>query len=341
MKWPKPKAAAAFVLGTCAIAAVLDQIPFLSYSEGPPTEGLRRSLQLSEKDNDAAAAESSWMHPWAKTNLQPLRVTPDPSKETVVFWHIPKSGGSTAKAIYRCLGKKIDIESQPKQVLQAKAAGLVASGKVEIIFSSFPEYAVSQLFDRSNKARMLAMFRDPVDRLISKFFYLQIAVWENTYRPQWKDMDILEWVQNHNSDNNHLVKKLAGKIQRDTATEEDLKLAKETLKNRFVVGLMNEMEESIHRFNTVIGIDEEDDAQNRKCMKSYFGAGVRKQNSNAHPKVEKDSPAYKLLAKQNNLDLQLYEYVVKLFKEQKDIIDLYELDMDHTKVTALAAKAVE
>jgi len=37
----------------------------------------------------------------------------------------------------------------------------------------------------------------------------------------------------------------------------------------------------------------------------------------------------------------LYEYVVKLFKEQKDIIDLYELDMDHTKVTALAAKAVE
>ena len=97
-------------------------------------------------------------------------------------------------------------------------------------------------------------------------------------------MDILEWVQNHNSDKNLLVKELAAKTHGDT-TEEDLKLAKETLKKRFVVGLMNEMEESIHRFNNVMGIDEEDNAKNTKCMKSYFGTRVRKENSNAHPKV--------------------------------------------------------
>lgn len=334
MKWHKPKAAATFIIGACAIAALLDQILEVPFAEGPPAEDFRRSLQLSEKDDNAATAGSDWMQSWAKKNVHPLRVTPDPSKETIVLWHIPKSGGSTAKAIYRCLGKKIDIESQPLQILKAKELGLVSSGKAEVIFSSFPEYAVKHLFDNTNKARMLAMFREPIDRLISKFYYLQVARWESTYRPEWKGMDMVEWAQNHNMDNNHMVKKLVGKVQRDPVTEQDLNLAKETLKNRVIVGLISEMEESIHRFNIVIGIDEEDDSENRKCMKSFFAAGVKGQNSNPHPKIEKDDPVYKLLAKQNELDLKLYDFIVKLFKDQKDIVDSYKIDMDRRKVTA-------
>ena len=85
-------------------------------------------------------------------------------------------------------------------------------------------------------------------------------------------------------DNDHMVKKLAGKLQRDTATETDLQRAKTTIKRRFVVGLMQHMEESTRRFNTVIGIDEEE-KKVRRCMDRYFGKGDKKQNTNSHPKV--------------------------------------------------------
>ena len=38
------------------------------------------------------------VYAWARDHLEPLAKTPDPSTETVLLWHVPKSGGSTAKA---------------------------------------------------------------------------------------------------------------------------------------------------------------------------------------------------------------------------------------------------
>eukprot|EP00578_Thalassiosira_sp_NH16_P005539 CAMPEP_0181135238 /NCGR_PEP_ID=MMETSP1071-20121207/32515_1 /TAXON_ID=35127 /ORGANISM="Thalassiosira sp., Strain NH16" /LENGTH=382 /DNA_ID=CAMNT_0023221811 /DNA_START=71 /DNA_END=1219 /DNA_ORIENTATION=+ len=355
----KQKSIAAAIIGACLIATALDGLSLLGREDesSPSPDHMRRSLlqkfpeesrkvleeleqqrkeergqrkQLSSSPEqreqefpmeDGAAVDDS-IYPWAHGNLRPVARAPEPERETAMFWHIPKSGGSTAKAIYRCMGKNIDIESQPASILRAEKDGLVASGKVDVIFSSFPNMAAEHLFDPVHKGRMLAMFRHPVDRLVSKFYYLQIATWEKTYRPEWKNIDILDWIKGANMDNDHMVKKLAGKLQRDTATETDLQRAKTTIKRRFVVGLMQHMEESTRRFNTVIGIDEEEKTA-RRCMDRYFGKGDKKQNTNSHPKVEKGSPAWDLLAQKNSLDIRLYEYVLELFEEQRDIIGSY------------------
>ncbi|KAL7529500.1 hypothetical protein ACHAXR_004756 [Thalassiosira sp. AJA248-18] len=331
--WSKPKAVAAVIVGACLIASVIIDEPSFLWSDGDggdEAHRLRRTLSSlpsgddGEDEHQANATLS--MYPWAQTLLRPLSTIPEPSRETVLFWHIPKSGGSTAKTLYRALGKSIVISSQPTAILDSQKKGLVQSGQVDIIFSSFPDFAVSHLYDSSHKGRALGLFRHPVDRLISKFFYLQIATWENTYRPEWKDMDILDWVKKHNMDNDHMVKKLAGKIQRDKATEEDLRMAMRTIKQRFVVGLMSEMEESIHRFNIVLGIDESEE-KNELVMDKYFGNAVKKTNSNSHPKVEKGSPAWDLLAEQNALDIRLYEYILGLFEEQKEIVDSYRTSL--------------
>ena len=74
------------------------------------------------------------------------------------------------------------------------------------------------------------------------FYYLQIATWEKTYRPEWKELDIMDWVNDVNIDNNHMVKKLAGKgPYKDEATELDLLRAKNTIHQRMIVGLMTDM----------------------------------------------------------------------------------------------------
>ena len=93
--------------------------------------------------------------------------------------NITQSGGSTAKAIYKCLGKNIDIRSQIETIEEASNLGLVESNDVDIIFSSFPSEAVGKLFDPSHKGRMLALFRNPVDRefyalCLSLFYYVHI-----------------------------------------------------------------------------------------------------------------------------------------------------------------------
>ena len=66
----------------------------------------------------------------------------------------------------------------------------------------------------------MGLFRHPVSRLVSKFYYLQIADWERGYKPQWKDMSVSYWARHSNNDNEHMVKKLAGKRMNDVVDEE-------------------------------------------------------------------------------------------------------------------------
>jgi len=70
----------------------------------------------------------------------------------------------------------------------------------------------------------------------------------------------------------------------DHVTEAHYRIAERTLRQRFIVGLMDHMEESLHRFNIFMGIDEST-KNNLKCMDEFFGHGNKKSNSNKHPKV--------------------------------------------------------
>lgn len=274
-------------------------------------------------------SENGSTTPWPEDNFVRVTDKPDPSKETALFWHIPKSGGTTAKRFYECQGftlanrlgahprfghdqdnkivvfqpfpkepyiKFVNVDTTSKDgILRAAKLGLAASRKADMIFTSDINFAGHHLFDQAHKGRIYAFFRNPVDRSVSKFFYLQTATWERTYRPEWVGMSIVEWATKHNLDENFLVKKILGKKLAESITIEDLLMAKDVVRQHFIVGLMNDMEESIRRFNIVLGVDFKDE-----CRKQYFVSRVRhlavndsgqtqgaidNMNSNPHPKV--------------------------------------------------------
>ena len=101
-----------------------------------------------------------------------------------------------------------------------------------------------------------------------------------------------------------MVHKLVNKSFGEKVTETDLIVAKELVRQRFVVGLMTEMEESVRRFHVVLGLDGEK-GREKECMEEFFGkkegeeeeettkvegeektlANTDNKNSNKHPKV--------------------------------------------------------
>ena len=199
----------------------------------------------------------------------------------------------------------VNVDTTTKQgILRAASMGLVASQKADMIFTSDVNFAADHLFDPGHKGRIFALFRNPVDRLVSKFWYLQSASWERTYRPEWAGMGIIEWATKHNFDENFIVKKIVGKRLNAPVDVSDLIMAKEIIRRRFVVGLMNDMEESLRRFNIVLGLDWTDE-RGRACKEEHFGSKDKKEedvddnsvidegkskannnmNSNPHPKV--------------------------------------------------------
>eukprot|EP00580_Thalassiosira_gravida_P015395 CAMPEP_0201667290 /NCGR_PEP_ID=MMETSP0494-20130426/13531_1 /ASSEMBLY_ACC=CAM_ASM_000839 /TAXON_ID=420259 /ORGANISM="Thalassiosira gravida, Strain GMp14c1" /LENGTH=346 /DNA_ID=CAMNT_0048147173 /DNA_START=187 /DNA_END=1223 /DNA_ORIENTATION=- len=291
--------------------------------------------------------DSSLLPAWAQYNLVDVTEYPDPTRETALFWHVPKSGGTTAKRVYECLGqtlanrlgadprfghdqdeeivifhpfatepeiKFVNVDTTTKAgVVRAARLGLVPSGKVDMIFSTDVNFATEHLFDPDHKGRILALFRNPVDRSVSKFYYLQTATWERTYRPEWKDMGIVEWATNHNLDENFIVKKIVGKKLNDPVDIADLIVAKDIIRRHFVVGLMTNMEESISRFNVFLGLNLAD-VNGKACKEQYLGVKKEKKvevtadadagnaegmNSHSHPKHEPGSLEYNVIAERN------------------------------------------
>lgn len=63
---------------------------------------------------------------------------------------------------------------------------------------------------------------------------------------------------------------------------DDLVVAKEIIRKNFIVGLMNDMEESIRRFNIVLGVDYQGE-RGQQCMQQFFGP------SNGHRRLQEES----------------------------------------------------
>ena len=210
-------------------------------------------------------------------------------------------------------------------ILRAKHLALIPSGKADLIFSGSVRFAMEHLYDPVHKGRIIGLFRNPVERWVSRFYYLQMATWEKGYNPIWKDITIIEYAQTAIKSGNLLISEITG-VRLNNITDEHLQLAKQIVKEYFIVGLTNQMEESIYRFNNVMGITPE---ESKACMDEFFrgvsdDATTAKTNSNPHPVIDKNHPAWQIIAQKMPLDIQLYDYIHELFHgEQKHVVDMY------------------
>ena len=142
------------------------------------------------------------LYQWTN-HLHPLSSIPNPTTETTLFYHIPKSGGTTIQSTYECfslsLANRVGVNNSDELVSfkpwpynskaryvnvdtttrtgidRARKLGLVESRLADLIITSDPIYAIENLYSKDERGRVLLMMRHPVDRLVSKFYYLQMA----------------------------------------------------------------------------------------------------------------------------------------------------------------------
>jgi len=151
---------------------------------------------------------------------------------------------------------------------------------------------VENLYDLNHKGRLLAMFRHPVQRLVSKFFYLRlvrdrlsllqgisltpcahfahlprVAKWESNYEPSWKDISIETWALKFDRDRNFLVRfHLSLRLQRsrfcDSPFTKVRTLAGKTIKEVDQADLQVAKRTIAQRF--IVGLSEEYDESLRR-----------------------------------------------------------------------------
>eukprot|EP00545_Synedropsis_sp_CCMP1620_P002701 CAMPEP_0119018528 /NCGR_PEP_ID=MMETSP1176-20130426/19629_1 /TAXON_ID=265551 /ORGANISM="Synedropsis recta cf, Strain CCMP1620" /LENGTH=484 /DNA_ID=CAMNT_0006972551 /DNA_START=102 /DNA_END=1556 /DNA_ORIENTATION=- len=273
-----------------------------------------------------------------------------------VFYHIPKSGGSSIKdIILNChfkamasevgildghdqddelhlvhikgqteLAIHINVDVTTKEGIEkARIMGLVNSELVQIIATPLL-YESAMLFDgaKNNKrGRIFAVFRHPIRRAVSMFAYLRKAYWEPTYRPDFEHWTLEHYALSDVVEDNFMTRQLARVADTEAVTEQHLDLAKAIVAQKVLVGLLDRVEDSLVRFEQYFGWRYTGNPTRQEtCRNTLLVTGV---NTNTDPHNQlpaEETNSYQMIKRKNNLDLLLYEFVEQLFDYQAGLV---------------------
>ena len=283
-----------------------------------------------------------------QTNLDSASIDHNHDHGTPYYFHILKSGGTSLKDMYATcyrmvvaneVGTKdraveenelkivdndgaryVNVDTTEWEGIQrAKRLGFVESRMADVIFSPHVNEIAAELFTPDVPGKMFAIFRDPVERVISLYYYLQTATWEPTYNPALQQMTLEEYANSTLIESNWMVRTLSGK-RTGQLTEEDITLAMQIVKQKCVVGLLDNFEESLERFDEYFDFRPNDD-ESIQCRNDLARKGSNSNGSHKREQLDPDSPALKNIQKKNRADTLLYTYVQKLFEEQRHWFD--------------------
>lgn len=275
--------------------------------------------------------------------------------DQAVFWHIAKAGGSTIKNVLgTChrftlateagIRKGHDLDTKigvcrPNSVKgqdstpfvnvdpttihgleRAARMGLAESNLADAIVTPFFHHA-EILFQDQNRGRLFSVFRNPVERSISMFYYLQIATWEETYNPEFQKMTLLEFAQSELVEDNWMVRRLSNTI-RGKLNEDHFKTSIDVIRRKFLVGTLKRLEESLERFEKFFGWKFRVNPPNQEnCRTKLLSVGANKNVKKTKEESGPGSKIHELLSERNLYDLRLYEYVENLFDEQAQFVN--------------------
>ena len=265
---------------------------------------------------------------FADVNDQPMELM-----DTAVFWLVPRSAGTTMKhVVTTCLGKVIatevggadghhlderletikkphglfvNVDTTTIQGIQhAKTVGLVQSKMASVIYTPYIMDA-SNMFDVNHRGRFFTLLREPVDRIVSLYYYRRIN------EEYVKNQSLEAFAQS--AGENWMVRMLTSSMSGPLEAVH-LNTAKEILRSKFLIGLLEAKTESFRRFEEYFGWTFPNPvSQTCKNNMYYF----EWHNKNPHPIHDENDPAIVRIKKTNKWDIELYEYAKQLFKEQK------------------------
>ncbi|KAL3805043.1 hypothetical protein HJC23_003271 [Cyclotella cryptica] len=251
------------------------------------------------------------------------------------YWHVPRSGGGTVNDVLgSCLKLVLASDAggsgdfgqgalsfvnvdaySPKGIQRAKNLDLITSGLADVVMSPLLHDAAA-LFTPTHNGRLFTMLRHPIERATSLFYFIQDTQWKEpkTRNDQFADISIENFYKQGLAENNWMTRFLTNQLTKAELTDEDLELAKNILKRKFLIGLLEEKTQSFERFQKYFGWSLPDDGCIQKKIEWTWPMKHR------HVSVEEGSDAWFLIRAQNEYDIQLYEYAKEIFVQQESLI---------------------
>ena len=128
-------------------------------------------------------------------------------------------------------------------------------------------------------------------------------------------MTLEQYAQSPLVESNWMVRTLSGKMNAEL-TAQHLDIAQEILTNNFIVGLHDDRYGSLSRFETYFGWGYND--EQAACRSAMLQEEMNRQDM-AKQMFNEGGEAIELLWKENELDIQLYDFADALYKDQEGL----------------------
>lgn len=270
-----------------------------------------------------------------------------------VFFHIPRSGGTTIKKIMEvCLNMKLmdaspttstmDLMTRDDAQMNQTSSDTSKEPYMDIISIQDP-YLLQTLFQTSTtkddtpphedtndqhqhqhqhyRGRVFVMFRHPMDRILSSFYYYGKAHWEPNFDPELAHISLELYAKQNRTEHNYLVRTLTNIPPSDPLTREHLTTAKEILRTKCLIGLLSEKEHSMRRFENYFHWDYSMD-RTKQCHERLLHWDFFRKNP--HPMIQEGSDQWNRIVAKNELDMELYDYVKQLFHDQANLFHYHD-----------------
>lgn len=213
--------------------------------------------------------------------------------DKIIFLHIPKTGGVSVSSLLMNEYSYDQIDNVNSENIKLRAYGF-----------HYSLFEIEKMIDISN-FKLITFMRNPIDRILSEYQYL---IEKHKGKPEYLIAHRLPAEGNPiETASNVVCKMLSGLDDKDSSIpiETHLSFAKKVLtENFFFIGITENMEESIQLLYSKLGweMPEETPHFNKTNKKSFSDEVLQK------------------IAERNWADIELYEYALNLYDQQKEQI---------------------
>ena len=125
---------------------------------------------------------------------------------------------------------------------------LANSGMAQVIVTSHFQEGSDIFTNSDHHGRWFCILRHPVERAISIFYFLSsLKMWGPDV-----ELTIEDYVKSDRVESNWMIRYLIGKKSGDVGIDE-LNMAKEILRKKFIIGIFEDMDSSLFRFQRFFG----------------------------------------------------------------------------------------
>lgn len=232
---------------------------------------------------------------------------------TLIFFHIPKTGGITLQSLIKKQYKKPEIfitdgAHVKESILEFKKLSEEKRSKLKVIMGHMPFGLHTYIPHNSN---YITILREPVNRILSEYCFIRESSEKvlQSFRNKAINMGLREFVNKKVCGDNFQTRLLSGnanfnRIETADCPIELLDIAKENIKNHFeVVGILERFEETLALLKIRFNWDISNYSKHNRTL-----SRIQKKD------LTKDE--LKTMKKRNRLDIKLYEFAKKRFNKQ-------------------------